>query len=93
MAKCHSRHCLPGEVGLCRIGPVVRFGPITVGSPAVGREPLNGRRLRPIISAMTESVAVSAPRRILLGVTGGIAAYKAAELVRRLRTAGPRCRS
>jgi phosphopantothenoylcysteine decarboxylase/phosphopantothenate--cysteine ligase len=30
----------------------------------------------------------SAPRRILLGVTGGIAAYKAAELVRRLRERG-----
>ena len=31
---------------------------------------------------------LSAPRRILLGVTGGIAAYKAAELVRRLRERG-----
>ncbi|MGB5235294.1 MAG: flavoprotein, partial [Candidatus Macondimonas sp.] len=28
------------------------------------------------------------PQRILLGVTGGIAAYKSAELVRRLRDAG-----
>jgi phosphopantothenoylcysteine decarboxylase / phosphopantothenate---cysteine ligase len=32
--------------------------------------------------------APSAPRRILLGVSGGIAAYKAAELVRRLRERG-----
>ena len=30
----------------------------------------------------------SAPIRILLGVTGGIAAYKSAELLRRLRDAG-----
>lgn len=30
----------------------------------------------------------AAPRRIVLGVTGGIAAYKAADLVRRLREAG-----
>ena len=28
------------------------------------------------------------PQRILLGVTGGIAAYKSADLVRRLRDAG-----
>ena len=37
---------------------------------------------------MTESATPSAPRRILLGVSGGIAAYKAAELVRRLRERG-----
>ena len=34
---------------------------------------------------MIASTWSSAPRRILLGVSGGIAAYKAAELVRRLR--------
>lgn len=28
------------------------------------------------------------PERILLGVTGGVAAYKAADLVRQLRKAG-----
>src|SRR5271166_6461419 len=33
---------------------------------------------------MVTSIPQSCPRRILLGVTGGIAAYKAAELVRRL---------
>lgn len=32
--------------------------------------------------------SASLPRRILLGVTGGIAAYKSAELVRRLRERG-----
>ena len=37
---------------------------------------------------MVEAVPRSSPRRILLGVTGGIAAYKAAELVRRLRERG-----
>ena len=37
---------------------------------------------------MTEPATPSAPRRILLGVSGGIAAYKAAELVRRLRERG-----
>ena len=37
---------------------------------------------------MTEFATLSAPRRILLGVSGGIAAYKAAELVRRLRERG-----
>ena len=31
---------------------------------------------------------MSAGLRVLLGVTGGIAAYKAADLVRRLRDAG-----
>jgi len=34
------------------------------------------------------SMTVSFPSRVLLGVTGGIAAYKAAELVRRLRERG-----
>ena len=33
-------------------------------------------------------MAIQAPTRILLGVTGGIAAYKSAELVRRLRDRG-----
>jgi phosphopantothenoylcysteine decarboxylase/phosphopantothenate--cysteine ligase len=33
-------------------------------------------------------MTVTAPNRVLLGVTGGIAAYKAAELVRRLRERG-----
>ena len=37
---------------------------------------------------MIGSAPLSAPRRILLGVSGGIAAYKAAELVRRLRERG-----
>ena len=37
---------------------------------------------------MSDPSALSAPRRIVLGVTGGIAAYKAAELVRRLRDRG-----
>ena len=32
-----------------------------------------------------------ADKRILLGVSGGIAAYKSAELVRRLKDQGPRC--
>lgn len=35
-----------------------------------------------------ETVLALASRRILLGVTGGIAAYKAADLVRRLKDAG-----
>ena len=34
---------------------------------------------------MADPVLPNCPRRVLLGVTGGIAAYKAAELVRRLR--------
>ena len=37
---------------------------------------------------MADAAPLSAPRRILLGITGGIAAYKAAELVRRLRERG-----
>jgi len=37
---------------------------------------------------MKASSTTAAPRRILLGVTGGIAAYKAADLVRRLRAGG-----
>jgi phosphopantothenoylcysteine decarboxylase / phosphopantothenate---cysteine ligase len=37
---------------------------------------------------MVEAAPQSSPRRILLGVTGGIAAYKAAELVRRLKERG-----
>ena len=37
---------------------------------------------------MTEPAPPPAPRRIVLGVSGGIAAYKAAELVRRLRERG-----
>jgi len=37
---------------------------------------------------MVEATPPSSPRRILLGVTGGIAAYKAAELVRRLKERG-----
>jgi phosphopantothenoylcysteine decarboxylase / phosphopantothenate---cysteine ligase len=37
---------------------------------------------------MVEAASRSSPRRILLGVTGGIAAYKAAELVRRLKERG-----
>jgi phosphopantothenoylcysteine decarboxylase/phosphopantothenate--cysteine ligase len=37
---------------------------------------------------MADSAVPPCPRRILLGVTGGIAAYKAAELVRRLREQG-----
>ena len=37
---------------------------------------------------MSDVAPRRAPRRILLGVTGGIAAYKAAELVRRLREHG-----
>jgi phosphopantothenoylcysteine decarboxylase/phosphopantothenate--cysteine ligase len=37
---------------------------------------------------MTIATPSSSPRRILLGVTGGIAAYKAADLVRRLREGG-----
>ena len=38
------------------------------------------------------SVTGLAGRRVLLGVTGGIAAYKAAELVRRLGDAGAQVR-
>ena len=34
----------------------------------------------------------SPPRHVLLGVSGGIAAYKAAELVRRLRRVGAEVR-
>jgi phosphopantothenoylcysteine decarboxylase/phosphopantothenate--cysteine ligase len=37
---------------------------------------------------MTHDAQTVLPRRILLGVTGGIAAYKAADLVRRLREGG-----
>lgn len=37
---------------------------------------------------MVEAAPRSSPHRILLGVTGGIAAYKAAELVRRLKERG-----
>jgi phosphopantothenoylcysteine decarboxylase/phosphopantothenate--cysteine ligase len=37
---------------------------------------------------MADTVLPHCPRRILLGVTGGIAAYKAADLVRRLRDQG-----
>lgn len=37
---------------------------------------------------MNAAVPTHCPRRILLGVTGGIAAYKAAELVRRLKERG-----
>jgi phosphopantothenoylcysteine decarboxylase/phosphopantothenate--cysteine ligase len=37
---------------------------------------------------MVDAVLPHCPRRILLGVTGGIAAYKAADLVRRLRDQG-----
>ena len=37
---------------------------------------------------MADASPPSPPRRILLGVTGGIAAYKSAELVRRLRERG-----
>lgn len=37
-------------------------------------------------------MSVAQPTRILLGVSGGIAAYKAAELVRRLREAGAQVR-
>ena len=37
---------------------------------------------------MVEAAPRPSPRRILLGVTGGIAAYKAAELVRRLQERG-----
>jgi len=37
---------------------------------------------------MTSDRTISVPRRILLGVTGGIAAYKAAQLVRCLREQG-----
>jgi phosphopantothenoylcysteine decarboxylase/phosphopantothenate--cysteine ligase len=37
---------------------------------------------------MTSQSTSTAPRKILLGVTGGIAAYKAADLVRRLRDGG-----
>ncbi len=44
-------------------------------------EPRPAHELRP-------ASATPRPRRILLGVTGGIAAYKAAELVRRLRERG-----
>ena len=40
------------------------------------------------MSRMNAGPTASAPRRILLGVTGGIAAYKAADLVRRLRAGG-----
>jgi phosphopantothenoylcysteine decarboxylase/phosphopantothenate--cysteine ligase len=41
---------------------------------------------------MTENQNSLAPKHIVLGVTGGIAAYKSAELVRRLRERGARVR-
>jgi phosphopantothenoylcysteine decarboxylase/phosphopantothenate--cysteine ligase len=57
-----------------------------------------GRNIYPMSRAKTNSRARRAPaparaaalaaRRVLLGVTGGIAAYKAAELTRRLKEAG-----
>lgn len=37
-------------------------------------------------------MSISLPRRVLLGVTGGIAAYKSAELVRALVKAGAEVR-
>ena len=37
---------------------------------------------------MNQAAGPTSPRRILLGVTGGIAAYKSADLVRRLRERG-----
>lgn len=40
------------------------------------------------MTEMNDSSRPHCPRRILLGVTGGIAAYKAAELVRRLKERG-----
>ncbi|MEE8495383.1 MAG: bifunctional phosphopantothenoylcysteine decarboxylase/phosphopantothenate--cysteine ligase CoaBC [Xanthomonadales bacterium] len=43
-------------------------------------------------SEMLENIKPLMARRILLGVTGGIAAYKSADLVRRLRDAGAEIR-
>jgi len=37
---------------------------------------------------MVTSIPQSCPRRILLGVTGGIAAYKSLDLIRRLKERG-----
>ncbi len=47
-----------------------------------------GRRLTPRASTVHRPVTVLAGRRIVLGVTGGIAAYKAIEVCRRLVDAG-----
>jgi phosphopantothenoylcysteine decarboxylase / phosphopantothenate---cysteine ligase len=44
------------------------------------------------MSLLTSTALPLADRRILLGVTGGIAAYKAAELLRRLQDAGAEVR-
>ena len=46
--------------------------------------PHDGERLR----AVAEEVAQRSPRRVVLGVSGGIAAYKAAELLRRFTESG-----
>ncbi len=40
------------------------------------------------IMVVDESVSMADPRKIILGVSGGIAAYKSADLVRQLRAAG-----
>jgi len=50
------------------------------------------RSVQPTRSAASESSALNAPFRVLLGISGGIAAYKSAELVRRLIERGAEVR-
>jgi hypothetical protein len=46
----------------------------------------------PLLRANNAMLQPLAKKRILLGVTGGIAAYKSADLTRRLSEAAPRCK-
>ena len=50
------------------------------------------RSVQPTRSAASESSALNAPFRVLLGISGGIAAYKSADLVRRLIERGAEVR-
>jgi len=58
----------------------------------MGSDRVAGLRLVPLRGGFAQShnrpMTATVPNRVLLGVTGGIAAYKAAELVRRLRERG-----
>jgi phosphopantothenoylcysteine decarboxylase/phosphopantothenate--cysteine ligase len=53
---------------------------------------LESERQKPAWSFLVEAQMKLANKRIVLGVTGGIAAYKSADLVRRLRDAGAEVR-
>ena len=53
---------------------------------------LESERQKPVWSILVKAQVKLANKRIVLGVTGGIAAYKSADLVRRLRDAGAEVR-